>query len=295
MIVVKLAGGLGNQMFQYAAGRALSCKYDSELILDTSFLLDRTPRKDFVFRSFSLDVFNLQFKFSTDDQVVKFGNLERFARYYYPIKRIFSKNSLRYFREYPFSFDNNFFSIRDDTYIEGFWQSEMYFKDIENLIRSDFEFKQESSSQNIKLLEKIEASNSVCLNVRRGDFVSNPKGAEHHGHCSMKYFNEAIQYYKDQFKDIHFFVFSDDIEWCKQNFTQDIFTIVGHEYAGYAFGQYLFLMTKCKHYIIPNSSFAWWAAWLNTNENKIVIAPEKWYNNPKMDTSSLIPDKWIRI
>jgi len=180
MIVVKLAGGLGNQMFQYAAGRSLSKKFNSELILDTSFLLDRTPRKDFVYRSFNLDIFDLEFEFATDDQIVKFGKMERFAKFYYPIKRIFSKQDLKYYREYPYSFDNKFFNITDDTYIEGFWQSESYFKDITDVIKSDFTFKQHPTPQNSPLLKRIVTENSVCLNVRRGDFVSSAKGAEHH-------------------------------------------------------------------------------------------------------------------
>ena len=295
MIVVKLAGGLGNQMFQYAAGRALAEKHHTKLLLDIFFLMDRSPRRNFVYRSFNLDLFDLDFVFATENQVVSFGRFERFARYYFPIKRIFSKAVLNYKREDPYKFDESFFSLKDNSYLEGYWQSEKYFKEIENIIRKDFTFKNIDNINNQALLEQFRKGTSVCLNVRRGDFVFNPNASQHHGTCTLDYFHDAVKYYRERFSDAHLFVFSDDIKWCCENFTEDYYTVIGHEYAGKYFGNYLYLMTKCMHYIIPNSSFGWWAAWLNNGADKLVIAPKKWYNNPKMDVSCLVPREWIRL
>jgi hypothetical protein len=295
MIVVKLAGGLGNQMFQYAAGRALAEKHHTQLLLDTFFLMDRTPRKNFVYRSFNLDLFDLDYVFATEKQVLRFGKFERFARYYYPIKKLFSNRLLHYKREDSYKFDESFFSIKDNSYLEGYWQSEKYFKQIENIIRNEFSFKNKDILNNQALLEQFLIGTSVCMNVRRGDFVSNPNASMHHGSCSIDYFHDAVNYYRERFEDVHFFVFSDDIEWCQENFKEDFYTFIGHENAGEAFSNYLFLMTQCRHYIIPNSSFGWWAAWLNNRSDKLVIAPKKWYNNPKMDVSALVPSEWILI
>jgi hypothetical protein len=295
MIIVKLAGGVGNQMFQYAAGRALAERHQSELLMDTIFLMDRTPRKNFVYRSFNLDIFDLDFSFATEKQIVSFGKFERFARYYYPIKKIFSFGQLNYKREDPYKFDRSFFDLKDNTYIEGYWQSEKYFKEIENIIRDDFTFKKTDTINNQPLLEQFRKGISVCLNVRRGDFVSNSIASAHHGTCSLEYFHDAVNYYLERFSGAHFFVFSDDVAWCRKNFTNNFYTVIGHEYAGKAFANYLYLMTQCKHYIIPNSTFGWWAAWLNNSANKSVIAPKKWYNNPKMDISALVPPEWIRL
>ena len=142
------------------------------------------------------------------------------------------------------------------------------------------------------MADKIESSMSICLNVRRGDFVTNP----HHGTCSLYYYSQAIEYIVDRVKDAYFYIFSDDIEWCKKNMQINYpFTMVTHDIAGEKFKYYLKLMVDCKHYIIPNSTFGWWAAWLNTNPDKIVIAPKQWFRKPEIDTSDVIPRGWLRI
>jgi hypothetical protein len=291
-----LAGGMGNQMFQYAAGRYLSEKHQTTLKLDLSFLLDRTPQKGYVYRDYDLNLFNIQENFAHPNEVVSFGKHRRLGRVLYMIRQKTNPNLPLYVRESPYHFDPRFFLIPGHAYIEGFWQSEKYFKDIEHIIRKEFTFRDDLDERGHEMAKKIKEVNSVCVNIRRGDYVSIPKTYLHHGVCDEDYFDRAVQMIADKISNPHFFVFSDDVEWCRDNLHFDYpSTVVTQDYAGKQFGQKLHLMTLCQHYIIPNSSFGWWAAWLNPNPDKIVIAPLQWYRNPRMDTSKLAPLQWIRI
>jgi hypothetical protein len=132
---------------------------------------------------------------------------------------------------------------------------------------------------------------------------SNIKGAygwnqaihtDFHGVMGNDYIMRAVDIIESKIENPTYFIFSDDVEWCKENIHLKNMKIVDHSYAGEKFNYYLQLMISCKHFIIPNSSFAWWSAWLNTNSDKIVIAPKNWFN-VDIDTSDLIPDNWIRI
>lgn len=289
MIIVKLMGGMGNQAFQYAAGRRLAIKHKTILKLDLTFLLDRTPRKNFTYRDYDLSIFNIQENFATDIDLRIF-NLKR--KFNTSLK--LNKNIL-FVEKTKFKFDPEILKCKKDTYLDGSWQSEKYFKDIEKVIRKDFTFKHDLDYESKKMAEKIKSINAICLNVRRGDYVSNPIASKTHGVCSLDYYHRGIEYIVDRISNPHFLIFSDDIGWCKNNFNIHYpFTIVTHKYAGKKFENYLKLMTLCKYYIIPNSTFGWWAAWLNTNPNKIVIAPKKWLNID-IETVDLLPDNWIKI
>jgi hypothetical protein len=296
MIVVKLQGGLGNQMFQYAAGRCLSEKYKTDLKLDLSFLLDRTPREDFVFRDYDLDIFDIHPKLASSSEIVSFGKPHRVSRTIYSFKRVINSKLPEYLCEYPFGFDPRFFRTSENAYLYGYWQSERYFKAIESIIRNEFTFCERLDSRGIEMSEQIESVNSVCLNVRRGDYVTSAVASQHHGVCDEGYFAKGVEVVASHIRSPHIFIFSDDIEWCHDHLSFDYpYTIVSHDFAGKKFGQYLHLMSLCKHFIIPNSSFAWWAAWLNSNPGKMVVAPIQWYKNPKMNTRYLMPEKWIRV
>ena len=136
----------------------------------------------------------------------------------------------------------------------------------------------------------------VSINVRRGDFVQHSVSSSFHGFRGLEYIYDAVNLIKSKVDKPHFYVFSDDIEWCAENIkTDDPLTIVDHTHAGKKFADYLHLMKECKHFIIPNSSFAWWAAWLSENHAKIVIAPKKWLNDSAIDTSDVTPAGWYRI
>jgi len=279
MIIVRLKGGMGNQMFQYAFGRALSLKYNTPLKLDLSFLKNKNMGLNFVYRDYDLNLYNISedFDFTWDEINVlaepEYGDLSFNQKFVDFISNNFNKKIM----------------------IDGYWQTVNYFLGYEDQIKNDFEFRDKvelSNNQNIlDMYNKINNSNSVLINVRRTDFLN----GDFHGVMGMDYINNAVDIIKSKVDNIHFFVFSDDIEWCQENIKFDNMTIVDHSYKGDRFGYYLQLMKSCKHFIIPNSSFAWWSAWLSQSENKIVIAPKKWLNSNLVYTNDLIPSDWIRI
>jgi hypothetical protein len=168
----------------------------------------------------------------------------------------------------------------------------LYFKNIETIIKNDFIFNQNIIDKNKDLVSKIESCNSISLHVRRGDYVQNKITNQFHGLCSLKYYNNAIHYIEMKIKNIEIFVFSDDISWCKENLKYNLpihFMDTNDAHSD------LYLMTKCKHNIIANSSFSWWGAWLNTNKEKIVIAPKQWFADQSVITQDIIPAQWIKL
>ncbi|MGZ3865824.1 MAG: alpha-1,2-fucosyltransferase [Bacteroidia bacterium] len=292
MIIVKLMGGLGNQMFQYAAGRYLAHLRDTELKLDLSFL--EAEAKSYTKREFELDIFNIKADRASTDETNTF-------------KKFFSNRYRRFlFRKFPFLFSKayitesgnhfrpEFLNYPKDTYLEGFWQSEKYFKGISDLIRADFSFKEPLSGLNRELADKINLVQSVSLHVRRGDYIINEQVQNYHGVCSPAYYKEGVAKIQSQIKNPELFIFSDDSEWCKQNLIFDLpCTYIDHNTGKKSFED-MRLMSLCKHNIIANSSFSWWGAWLNKNTEKIVIIPKKWFNDPTHRSEDIYPEKWIR-
>lgn len=275
MIIVKLMGGMGNQMFQYAFGRSLSLKYNLPLKIDLSFIKNKNMHPGFVYRDYDLDVFNVNGDFNI-------GHI----------------NTIK-INEQQFEYSHNIYntienSPKSNFLLSGYWQTPKYFEGFEEQIRKDFTFRNkiEHANNYIKnMLKKIKSSNSVLLNVRRTDYLN----TNYHGVMGVDFFKKGINIIESKIKKPHYFLFSDDIEWCKNNIKQDNMTIVDHSYMGDRFSYYLQLMKNCKHFIIPNSSFAWWAAWLCQNNGKIIIAPEKWFTDKNINTCDLIPNDWIRI
>ena len=294
MVIVKLQGGLGNQMFQYAIGKAISIKHNTTLKLDLSFLQDRSPKESFIFRDYDLGIFNLDVEISQGKEKNSFieGNqwLNR------QINLIINENFKKiYFKEKSFEFDCNALKYKN-VYLDGYWQSPKYFMNIENIIRENFSIKYPLLYNSQKIAMDIVESNSVCLNVRRTDFVNLKNTNKFHGVKEIEYFNEAINLLSSKVDDLKIFVFSDDINWCVKNLRFKFFTtFLTHEHAGHKFNNYFQLMSLCKHFVIPNSTFAWWAAWLSQNPEKIVIAPYKWFNSNSINTADLIPVNWIRV
>ncbi len=292
MIITRLSGGMGNQMFQYAAGRALALKHGVQLGLDLSFLLDRSARKHFTFRNFNLDVFNIE------DHIVEPHQVPwQYRKHLRGVLGLYADTFRRRFlkssgTEKHFTFDSSVLSLGPDAYLEGYWQSPKYFEDIKNIIRQDFTLK-EILPEPVELLRKeINNNASVCVHIRRGDFVGNAL----HDVVSADYYGKAIACIEADQKVEKVYVFSDDIEWCKNNilFSQPT-TFVGPEYAGKKAEGHLALMSACRHFVIANSSFSWWAAWLGDHPDKVVIAPARWFADPAIDTSDLLPEEWIRL
>lgn len=292
MIIVKLMGGLGNQMFQYAAARRLAHSHNTSLKLDLSWF-NYINAGDTV-RKYELNNFTLKEEFATPSEVLRvyepegsvFGRLIRSVNPFYKQTHV---------REKYYHFDSNMMKKPDNIYLEGYWQSEKYFKEIEEIICKEFSIKNEPDELNNRLARMIESTEAVSVHVRRGDYVTNKTTSDFHGICSWAYYMEAVEKIALQVPQPHFFIFSDDPEGVKENvkFNYPV-TFIDSNGPEKAYED-LRLMTLCKYHIIANSSFSWWGAWLCRNPSKRVIAPKKWFNREDVNTNDLIPDAWIRI
>ncbi|MFK8164659.1 MAG: alpha-1,2-fucosyltransferase [Lewinella sp.] len=292
MVIVRFKGGMGNQMFQYAFGRQLAADLDTELVFDPTNLLYRNNPPDFVYRNYDLDVFRPTTRFMASPKLLApLFNL-RVEKLGQGIRWLVTRG-YPVVKEPHFHFAPEVFSSpREGVIYDGWWQSSKYFAREEARIRNDFRFSREILPASTALLQRIEGSNAICLNVRRTDFLK----VDTLNATDLNYFLQAADHLGKALSEPRFFIFSDDVEWCRENLQLDYpMEVVGHEHKGWKFGNYLQLMTRCKHFIIPNSSFAWWATWLNIGPDKMVVAPKNWFTDPKIDTSDLVPEEWLRM
>jgi len=273
IIITQLIGGLGNQFFQYAIARAIAINNSLELKFDTSEF------EEYKIRNYELDNFNIQESFATQEQI---NQLKQ--------KKIFKKT---YLKEKKGKFKPEVLKIKNSAYLQGYWQSEKYFKNIENIIRKDFTFKNLDFIKNHTFLDEIKKTNSISVSFRCQDYIKNPETAKIHNVCTMKYYKNAIEYMKKTVENPIFYIFSDDIDWVKEHFKTDesVFFVDTANWQ-----EDLYFMQNCKHNIVANSSFSWWAAWLNQNPKKIVVAPNKWFSDvSKINYKSVVPDNWVKI
>ena len=292
MIASHVLGGIGNQMFQYAAGRSLAAHLKQEFFLDQSsfdcyslhngFELDRV----FNISTKELDVPTLidMLGWRLSKLAIKFLKRPQFS--FLRGKNLVVEPHMHY---WPL-----FFEANSNSYLYGYWQSEKYFKRIEATIRQDFIFKKPLVEKNLDNALHIASVNSVSLHVRRGDYVSNYKTSQIMDVCSLDYYRQAIDYIAKHIKNPVFYIFSDDIAWVQQNLSLYFpCTYIDHNRGNESYID-MQLMSLCKHHIIANSSFSWWGAWLNPRAAKIVIAPRVWFRNGNND-SDLIPSEWVRL
>ncbi len=301
MIITRLMGGLGNQMFQYAAGLVLSKKLDTELYIDLSFLTDGSVRNNFTFRNYELDCFTITGKVIDHERLLEFNKKRRiYERFYLHIlNKIVFKNALpvpKKYVFYGFSFDKNIVRMSDNSLLEGYWQSEQYFSDVTELLFQEFTFKSKPDEKNTEILREINDSEAVAVHVRRGDYSSNADVLNMHGLCSKEYYINSICQLGEEVSKPKFFFFSDDMMWVKKTFSTlkceyDI-RFVENNLDKNAFED-LRLMSSCKHNIIANSTFSWWGAWLNKNKNKNVCYPESWFADGR-EEKHIIPPSWDR-
>ena len=288
MYIFQLMGGLGNQMFQYAAAKALSGHTISSVKVDFD-----SPYKH-VNYVYNLGVFKLQVEKATFKDLWLAKPKKKLLKRFFMVA---GKNpDCRLVTEKrDFQYDNTFFEIPDGSYVRGFWQSELYFKSIEDLIRKDFTFASEPKNHNKEIAKAITSQQAVSLHIRRGDYVNIPSTNEFHGTCSIEYYQKAIEYILSKVSNAVFYIFSDDLPWAKENLKVSALHIFVEGNDAVTNYEDLRLMSLCQHHIIANSSFSWWGAWLNPSKTKIVIAPGKWMNDPGFETKDLIPKAWIRL
>lgn len=311
MIYVDMYGRLGNQMFRYAMAKKIQNKYypDEEIILNFNNL-SGTQQNDGSFKN-ELENFNLSdwkiykksgksIRNETDIQqkiclaLVKLylkKTLNDMNKTSVKLSRV--SKILNIFGLYwnPIGYQEILYSKKKNKILSGNFESSDYFDDIYDILRVEFTPKYEVLKENIDLYNNIINSNSICLSIRRGDFVENSDISKLHNVTNLKYFQKSIQYMENKFKDPVFFIFSDDIDWAKQN-------IVIKKQHFFESGQdpvweKLRLMYSCKHFIISNSTFSWWAQYLSLNKDKVVIAPKRWFNNNY--NYELLEDKFIRL
>ena len=272
MITTNIYGGLGNQMFQYACGKSLSIKNNTELGIE------KTLFKNYELRDFLLDKFNTKYK------APNYSKLQRnLISNYYIRAVLFYLNKFKIF-QFGLFFEKEDFKYNKKIespnikFIYGYWQSVDYFENIRKELLKDFTLKERLDTINKELMEEIRSSNSISLHVRRGDYLKMKDSENGHGLCSLEYYDNAIKYISKEVLNPHFYVFSDDIDWVKNSLKIPFpVTFINNNYKNPE--KDLILMKNCKHNITANSSFSWWGSWLNENLNKIVVMPSKWMNN----------------
>jgi hypothetical protein len=297
MIIVKIQGGLGNQLFQYAIGRKLSILHGVPFKLDIEHFENEAWG-----RKYRLNEFNIIETIASKNEIYRYTRYEAFLKKYWPLWSILARLKLErkvlimlgLRRESQFNFDPKVLSIRDNVLLDGYYQTEKYFKDIEDVIRKDFEFKHAPNQQNAAMLDKIQAVESVCIHVRRGNFITDRHSNAWHGICPPDYFEKAIGEIKRGVVNPYFFIFSDDKEWAKENLRIEHSTVVDINGPDTDFED-LRLMSSCNHFILANSSFSWWAAWLSRNKNKLVIIPSQIFKTPKSNTVDFAPKEWVQL
>jgi hypothetical protein len=256
-VIVRLTGGLSNQLFMWAFGRSLS-------------LLHNQPVHYHWCRStwdFALDAYDIK---------VDLG---------------LPTNLKRVYNEPGFAFDPMVLEqsvLHPDTYFVGYWQSPKYFVDPAGL-RKEIKLKNAPSALTQGVADKLASENSCFIHVRRGDYLR-PGTAAVHGNIGMDYYEKAIEYVREKVQNPRFYVFSDDPSYCEQNFSFPV--ISGSHNTQH---EDLYLMRNCKHGIGANSTLSWWANWLSDSQERVSIAPERWFMNPEIDTRDLIPEHWIRL
>jgi len=296
--MVRLMGGLGNQMFQYAAALQLATLRKTMSKVDLTFLLDRAPRANFTQRDFDLVIFNLVPEIASSKEVRPFRRIaERASGSVF--ERMANKLARRtYYLERSPAFDVHVLDLPDETYLEGYFQNERYFADIAPAIRQGFSLKldpTEMPAETRGLEAEIRSGESVCLHVRRGDYVTSPDNIRLLGYCSLDYYKTALAQLRSRGVHGRVFVFSDDLKWCRENLNSAELTVVGEEHAGPRASTYFWLMTLCKHFVISNSSFGWWAAWLSESPHKTVIRPAPWFQAPEVREFDICPPGWLSI
>ena len=287
MIYTAIHGGLGNQMFQYAIARSLSFYYK------VPFKLDLVKMENYNLREFSLDLLNVSANVANRSEVKKYHN----SKYKdYLLRQLYRKNiklTNKIFEKNEFQYNEIIFE-NSDVYLDGYWQSYKYFENIRDILLEEFSLKSDFNLNNQSVLKNIKASNSISIHIRRGDYLLNNTNRNLYCVYGIKYYFDAIAFLSKKIDNAHFFIFSDDLDWarkeiiipnatfvdanCKENFEND-----------------MFLMSKCKHNIIANSSFSWWGAYLGSGTGKVIVPPQWFGPKGPQDIQDLIPEKWMKI
>ena len=281
-VYVRLLGGLGNQLFQYAMGRALADARQVELVLDPRFIL----RKGCI-SGLAIDEFAIRARYLTDTEAAHFKEpIWKLSR---ALRRQINP-WLGYYHETVHSFDTAALAQSLEVMLSGFWQSERYFSNYGHQLRTDLVLKRQMPSAAVKLATQMASSPSVAMHVRRGDYLTDPKALVKHGVTSAHYYQTALQLMITKLGNFDLYVFSDDPDWVRANIQHPKIIFVSD--FGFSAEQDLWLISACQHQIIANSSFSWWGAYLNDYDSKIIVAPQPWFDAKHMAQQDIIPADW---
>lgn len=282
MITVQIIGGLGNQMFQYAYARALQVKgYD--VSIDISAFNTYALHGGYGLNKYNITLdasVHTQCRLTLLDKLLAYTNL-------HPL--ITKEKGLQY--------NPRYLSPKDNHCLIGYFQNEIYFKNIRDILLNEFTINISLSDYTLHLKDKIQkhSGTTVSLHIRRGDYVTN-QANQIFSQCSINYYLQAIDYIKKSFTETTFYIFSDDIAWAKENLKIKN-SIYVESHSKRLPHEDMYLMSLCRHNIIANSTFSWWGAWMNNNLNKKVIAPARWFEPVKLQKQSdgIVPEDWIRL
>ena len=281
MIITKIKGGLGNQLFQYATGRAVASHHKLPLKLDLTWFETNN-----LHNGYRLDQLAIQAEIATENEIIKLKGENNILFSALRKVGLFKKKS--YFKEKRSSnFDGGVFKNKF-LYLNGYWQNELYFSNIRESLLGELSPINSMSDLGYAYLESIEQSNSVSLHVRRGDYLN----LRNIGVLGVDYYTKAVDYIRQNVENPTFYIFSDDLEWCKDSLGfLDNCIYVDRTQTEI---EDLKLMSFCRHNIIANSSFSWWGAWLNQNPNKVVIAPKCWLLDDTGSSNVILSD-WVKV
>lgn len=280
MIIIEMCGGLGNQMFQYALYTKMK-KLGKEVKLDlTSFKSKQSLRK------FELDIFNVDYDIADEKDIRKYKKAGMRSRLFHTKRNVnvYIENLDEGYQPIIFSFD--------DKYLQGYWQCEKYFADVRDILLKKFVFPISNEHKFNQILSQIKGTESVSLHIRRGDYLNSQNIKIYGNICTFDYYNNAISYVRKEVKDAVFFLFTNEVEWVKDNIYEEGMIIVDCNIGKQDYLD-MFLMSQCKHNIIANSSFSWWGAWLNENVDKKIISPARWFLNHEV--SNQICDNFVIV
>lgn len=292
MIISNLVGGLGNQMFQYACGRAVSLRTRQPLRLATDqFSLYRQHNGLELLRVFEISV-----QQASQEDLVSLLGMQARPR----LRRILARPSMswvtcsKWYNEPHLDYWAGIREIDHSSYIHGYWQSEQYFADFADVIRNDFTYRSDWDALDLAVRERMASAPSASLHVRRGDYLKG-KFKNIYAACDVAYYISAVRILREKYHGLNLFAFSDEPEWVEKYLEPELgrIEVVSHN-IGPRSANDMRLMSSADHNIIANSSFSWWGAWLNPNIAKTVIAPKTWFSDQR-PTPTLIPSTWIRL
>lgn len=287
MIIIRLNGGLGNQMFQLALGKKLEY-LGNNVQYDINSIESRIDVHNIVK---SYDVFDIDLDIANSKDIDKLSDLH--CDLCTRIKRKFFGTKKTYYVEKKFGDEDKKIYKLDNAYLDGYWQSFCYFDDCRKSVADMFRFKLLDDGKN-KYFENIILSckNSVSIHIRLGDYCTKENVRDFGNICTDEYYSNCIEHFHNRFNDVNFFIFSNDLNYTKRFENRSNFYVINCNDEKNAWKD-MYLMSICKHNIIANSSFSWWGAWLNHNDDKVVIAPKKWINGRKME--NICPTNWLRF